>query len=927
MFSQRAPWWIYVVAISFLGYFAFVPYLWVYGPADTEGLDARFLGNATEIRGVKPGSEVDRAGLGAGDLVLAIDGQSVGTAQDWASVKANMEVGKVQRWEIARGDERHVLEFIPQKVKWNSQISLALLYYNLGISGCYLALGLFIALRRPHDSVARVGSWFILTASVAFGMPIGWAATWRHLPAIAQILLWIPQLSRFIVEGIFLTFTVIFPRRIFRARWPWLLIWLPVLATLPWRVAGIYSVIHFPGHVTRAPEWIFQVISIRIIAYLIAGMGLLAVNYRRLADLNERRRLRVLILGIVVSLASAIVMVWSIHAQGIFMSFGFPFFILALTLTCPLAFTYSILRHRAFDIQVIIRQGLQYALARRAVLGLVPALAAMLIVDLAINSRQPLVVILRSRGWVYALLGGLAVLIYARRRQWLESLDRRFFRDRYNAQRLLREIVEEIRQARAFERVAPRVAARIEAALHPEFVALMARQPNEPSYHCVAAAPPQQDLPLLAADSKLIALMRLLGKPLEMLLADSGWLEQRLPRMETEIVRRERIDLLVPVATGKGCTEALLLLGIKRSEEPYTREDQELLEAIATSLGLLLEQPAPKPEGTTQTFQECPECGTCYDPGAVRGACGCADLTPIPLPRLLAGRYRLERRLGRGGMGTVYEATDSSLERRVAVKVMRHEIMESPSAAARFHREALAAAGFTHPNVVTVHDFGVEQGTSAFLVMELLEGSTLRDELRRLKRLDPARSVQILRAVCAAVDAAHHRQLIHRDLKPENIFLARNQAGEASEETVKVLDFGLAKFVPVVDAAAETRSFDTAAGLLVGTAAYMSPEQLLGEDVSASWDLWALTVVAYEILTGALPFATASGGDWRHEVLTGSFTPVSEHLPQAPDRWQQFFARAFAVSLAERPASTREFMSRLEDAVLDPGALCMQPHE
>lgn len=917
MASQRAPWWMYVVAASFLAYYAFVPYLWVYGPADPEGYDTRFLGNATEIRAVLPGSQIDQSGLRAGDLVLAIDGQRVGTAQDWATVKANMEVGKAQRWEIARGNERRVLQFMPQNIKWGSQLFFSLLYYNMGISGCYLLLGLFIAFRRPNDSVARVGAWFILTASVAFGIPNGWAATWRQLPVLVQVLLWIPQLSRFVVEGIFVTFAAIFPRRLFRARWPWLLIWVPVLATLPWRVSGIYSVIHRHEHVTHVAEWLFQLTSVRIIVYLVSGMALLLLNYRRLADLNDRRRLRVLVVGIVVSLASAIVMVWSIHAHGMFMSFGFPVVILVFSLTCPLAFAYSILRHRIFDIQVIIRQGLQYALARRAVLGLVPALAAILILDLAVNSQRPLAEILRSRGWMYAALGGVTMLIYARRKQWLESLDRRFFRDRYDAQRLLCEIVEEIRQAQNFEHVAPRVATRIETALHPEFVALMTRRPNEPSYHSVAVAPPQQELPPLAADSKLIALVQLLGKPFEVLLADSGWLEQRLEHAETELVRRARIDLLVPIGTAPECTEALLILGIKRSEEPYTRQDQELLEAIAASLGLLLERPTPETEKESESIAECPQCGACYDPGAVRCPHEGAALAPVHVPRLLAGRYRLERRLGRGGMGAVYEATDSLLERRVAVKVLRDEMAGNPGAAARFHREALAAAGFTHPNVVTVHDFGIERGSRAFLVMELLQGSTLRDELRKLKRLDPAEAVKILREVCAAVDAAHCRQLIHRDLKPENIFLARGQKGEATGETVKVLDFGLAKFMTAAEATGETRSFDTAAGVLVGTAAYMSPEQLKGEDARASWDLWALSVVAYEMLTGARPFTPAPGSDWHQAVLTGRFTPVSERLPKAPAQWQQFFARAFAVSCTERPASIKEFISQLEEAVLD----------
>lgn len=156
-------------------------------------------------------------------------------------------------------------------------------------------------------------------------------------------------------------------------------------------------------------------------------------------------------------------------------------------------------------------------------------------------------------------------------------------------------------------------------------------------------------------------------------------------------------------------------------------------------------------------------------------------MIPIGFSRLLADRYRLDRRLGQGGMGTVYEATDTALERRVATKLIRDDLVGSEEAAARFQREARATAAFAHPNVVTVHDFGVAADTRAFLVMELLAGTNLRDAIDRDGRLPAARTVEILRSVCAAVDAAHAQQLVHRDLKPENIFLAQSQTGEIAK--------------------------------------------------------------------------------------------------------------------------------------------------
>jgi len=200
--------------------------------------------------------------------------------------------------------------------------------------------------------------------------------------------------------------------------------------------------------------------------------------------------------------------------------------------------------------------------------------------------------------------------------------------------------------------------------------------------------------------------------------------------------------------------------------------------AVAASLALLFERSeATIPARASQGFEECPQCGVCYDAGTRYCAKEGAALTPVYIPRLLAGRYRLERRLGRGGMGTVYEATDGALGRRVAVKLIREDLVGKPDAAQRFRREAQVAASFAHPNVVTVFDFGLA-GSHAFLVMELLEGTTLREEIRSHGRLMPLRTVEIMRGVCAAVEAAHQRRLIHRDLMPENVFLVRAQTGE-----------------------------------------------------------------------------------------------------------------------------------------------------
>jgi serine/threonine protein kinase len=255
-------------------------------------------------------------------------------------------------------------------------------------------------------------------------------------------------------------------------------------------------------------------------------------------------------------------------------------------------------------------------------------------------------------------------------------------------------------------------------------------------------------------------------------------------------------------------------------------------------------------------------------------------------------------------MGSVYQARDIELERRVAVKVIRAERMAGTETAARFRREAKAAAGFSHPNVVTVHDFGVAEDNRAYLVMELLTGCTLREELLRCGRLESKRVLEILSGVSSAVAAAHERMLLHRDLKPENIFLARS--GEA--EVAKILDFGLAK--PMTPGGVMESIAGTAPGMLIGTLPYMSPEQIQGGTPMESWDLWALAVIAFEMITGVHPFGTSA--DWRSVVIEGCFPPLNDDAPALTQHLREFFVRSLAVDPSQRPPSARCFFVELQ---------------
>ena len=221
--------------------------------------------------------------------------------------------------------------------------------------------------------------------------------------------------------------------------------------------------------------------------------------------------------------------------------------------------------------------------------------------------------------------------------------------------------------------------------------------------------------------------------------------------------------------------------------------------------------------------------------------------------RILQDRYRIDVVLGEGGMGAVYQAEHLLMHKRVAIKVLHPELTRVPEVVARFEREAMAAAHIDHPNVAAATDFGKLSDGSFFLVLEFVEGRSLREAIAE-GPLEPGRAAAITKQVLAGLQRAHALGIVHRDLKPENIMLVPR---EGSGEVIKILDFGIAK-VPMGDLMAANegpkREALTQLGMVYGTPEYMAPEQALGEEIDARADLYALGVVLFEMLTGRRPF-------------------------------------------------------------------------
>jgi eukaryotic-like serine/threonine-protein kinase len=277
----------------------------------------------------------------------------------------------------------------------------------------------------------------------------------------------------------------------------------------------------------------------------------------------------------------------------------------------------------------------------------------------------------------------------------------------------------------------------------------------------------------------------------------------------------------------------------------------------------------------------------------------------------IAGKYRLERALARGGMGSVWVARHLHLDVEVAIKFMAPELAASAEGRARFEREAKASAQLKTANVVQIHDYGIEDDTP-YLVMELLEGDSLETRLRREGRLSLPATLAIVEPVCKALRRAHEVGLVHRDLKPGNIFIARQGGGE---EIVKVLDFGIAKSLDPAQGSAVTRT-----GTLLGSPAYMSPEQTRrSKQIDHRSDLWSLGVVVFECLTGQVPFVGEEIVDLLVAICRDPIPIPSTLVPSLGPEVDRFLARSLAREPEQRFQSAPEFAQAFAELVLAGG--------
>jgi predicted Ser/Thr protein kinase len=887
------------------------------------------------ITDVVAGSPAERAGVMVGDRIVTWNGYAVGPG---IGPTFFARAGEPLPLIVERNGGRHELTVTPitQEAMRRDHLrrgpTLALLaingYLHFPLHIWFVGLGILLLWLRSDDKDARLaalslsywaGGMFMFGAA-GFGTILERFPDSLRAPVIF--------LDAVFVAGFFainLHFAMTFPTARDSRRHAWEV--LPYVAALPIFIETLANGLRrVRGDVMPARlPWDDAYATVGALM-LVASLVALIVRLARTHDPNARRRLQLVFLSLLPGVLAFVVSYLTDVLQ-----LGYPWKAGARLLQMPATilgsaiFGYTVVRHRLFNVRVLVRRSLQYALARGTLFALMSLPVIALAGFLWVHRGDSLATLLTGTPAIYILLILPLVLVIRYRKRLLEALDRRFFREQYDARHLLLHVVSIIRGGSDMLALSRAALDEIDRALHPKHIALWQVDPEGLALHRgfsrgeddMTAAEP------LSTSGTLASLLSTDDDPLDVYSRHTRALLQRLPAEEREWLSATAAHLLVPLLIEKRLVGAMVL-GERKSEEPYSSEDRELLRTLGAQLALTLDytrlkqspslvwspstSSAPIHLHMSDVLQLCPRCGRCYAPDASR--CEADDQVLVPesgVPRVIEDKYVVTRLLGRGGMGSVYLATQKRLNRPVAIKVLLSHLVGSASMRTRFEREARIVARLRHPAIVTIHDFGVLPSGHAYLVMEHLDGETLRKTIAAGP--EPVeRALSLLRPVGDAVDAAHRAGVIHRDLKPENIMIVHDHEGRS---TPRVLDFGLAKMTgPIGENDATQVQSGQSAGV-VGTLMYMAPEVLSGHVADAKADQYSLAIIAYELLAGEHPLGTATD--------LASVVRGHTELPLVPIRERSRVSRevgdaidrALAKKPADRFATVGEFVSKL----------------
>jgi hypothetical protein len=664
----------------------------------------------------------------------------------------------------------------------------------------------------------------------------------------------------------------------------------------------------------------------RILA-LVAYCVILMRNYRLVTDVDQHRRMKWVVYGSVLGILPELLILVSRVTLG---SLGQGQVLSTDTFVAlnqianaaigivPVTWGYAIIKHRLFDINVVVRRGLQYLLAKN-VLQILLALPLVAFAYTIISNRNQTISDIVSHNPVYLSLIAFAAIGLRFRKQLKDRIDRKFFREAYDQERILLGLIDEIKEFNSMSEISKLVSDEIDAALHPHSIHAFYREEEHRDLTLAYSSAGSSHVVSIPETSHLMRTIERVSGVQEYPFSH----DNALPAEEAEWLDQLGISLIVPMCGSDQRAVGLLLLGEKKSEEPYSVNDRKMLQAIAREIAIVRENTLLKArvnkeqkikrevlarfeEQNINLVKECPACGACYDSSDERCEKDGSELTlSLPVERTIDGKYRLERLIGKGGMGAVYQATDLRLHRNVAIKVMLGSMFGDPMALRRFEREARMSARLNHINIIAIYDYGAIGSEGAYLVMELVPGVTLRSELAQREKINPATAADYFDQILEGVKAAHEAAVIHRDLKPENILISK----EKDKSRIKILDFGLAK-VAQIDV---INSSLTARGSIVGTFGYMSPEQLTGEEVDERSDIFSIGVMVVEALTGRRPFFGRTHAELLTAVLHGLYHLEGES--KEVKNLDAVLQRCLAKGKEERFASIAEMQIKLIPAM------------
>jgi hypothetical protein len=899
---------------------------------------------------VAPGSSAAAVGIVEGDRILSIarrDGRASASfdgpltdggqrLEAWRSFYRVGVSGPVDvRVQQATEPERDVSMARPAAWQYSGT---GWAHRHLGMivqTAVFTAAALLLLLMRSYDLTAGLCVLALAFSAVGGGGPMlggepripvlgtvltvfSWIASPLAFPSIALAILYFPTRSRLL------------------DRYPWLHA-VPVLAALPLVLPALMTALFLAGLESARGIAVWDASHPGV--YYAAFAAALALNVAVVAegsyrysfnhDANERRRIRMALYTAVPGVLAYVVrdgvpiIATLVGREAPNYPDALQVILDALVLLPAFGLVYAVGVAHVLGPRVVLRRSLQYALANRTLTVLIFLPAIALILSLVRERDRTLADIATGSSALYVILIAASAATFAYRERARQWLDQRFFREEYDARKILLSLASRVRFETDPTDLATMVVNQIDEALHPLMTAILVSGIDEGRLSPVTVLHGSAEpLPI---DGGLVSMLRWSDDPLEVVLGDPRSPARRLPAEEREWLECTGAVLLVPVVGQDRTLIAMIALGERRSEEAYTAEDRQLLASIAAQMGLgfdvaRLRRRGAQERGDSEAtrmataviepMMECPKCGRCEESTVTVCPNDGSSMRPVPsVPRTIDKKYRIEQLLGRGGMGAVYRARDMRLDRLVALKVVRAELLNDPEARRRFRREAQIVARLQHPSIVAVFDYGTFADGGAYLVMELVRGEDLRHVLQREGRLDPAESMRILSAVCAAIGAAHREGVLHRDLKPENILLP------GGGSPAKVLDFGVAKLVGedrLEEPSGESQTALTAAGMIVGTPAYMAPEQFKAVPADARTDVYSLGVVAYEMLSGDLPFGRGTLAD----VVLAQARGVP---PMPPDLISASAERAIRSALDadpdRRPSTPQAFATMLSAAL------------